>query len=291
MSGPTAGRAPFSPRTECPQCGASEWRPGRIAEPEIRRCPRCQLSYRYQPIHPLEGAAWSPAELEAIDAARRSLFDDLLAGLGPSDGGVLVDVGAGSGYFIAHAAGAGWCTLGVELRQSLAGLARDLGRRVVVGDAERIPVRAGSASVVTMWDVCDQLDTPRRALAEAARVLRDDGVLWLRVRHGTVHELMRKQRWLPARLSVLPSNLYSPRSLRAALAAAGFENIRIVASPTSTGDPYASLKVGGVPWMRLAKRLWDAAARVVGRLTAGAVIISPSISVLARRGNALRCHE
>lgn len=291
MSDPTAGRAPFSPRTECPQCGASEWRPGRLTEPEIRRCTRCHLSYRYQPIHPLEVAARSPAALEAIDAARRSLFDDLLARLGPSDDGVLVDIGAGSGYFVAHAVDAGWRALGVELGQSLADLARDLGRRVVVGDAERVPVRTGSASVVTMWDVFDQLDTPRRALAEAARVLRDDGVLWLRVRHGTVHQLMRRQRWLPGRLSVLPSNLCSPRSLRVALAAAGFENIRIVASPTSTGDPYASMKVGGVPWIRLAKRLWDAAARVVARLTAGAVVISPSISVLARRGNALRRDE
>ena len=77
----------------------------------------------------------------------------------------------------------------------------------------------------------DQFDTPRVAIAEAARVLQTGGILAMRVRHGTVHELMRSKRWLPAKLSLLQNNLYSPKCIRKTLADAGFETC---ASPLSS---------------------------------------------------------
>lgn len=280
MNVPTRAPAP-SARDQCPHCGGTTWRPSRLAEPEIRRCTRCHLCYRYLAPSAVGNAQCSREQLELIDAARRPLFDVLLARLGPPRGGVLVDVGAGSGYFVERSRAAGWRAIGIEYGRPLAAIGLDLERRVVVGDAGHIPVRSGAATAVTMWDVLDQLDAPRAALAECARVLRSGGTLWVRVRHGTVHQFMRSQRWIPDRLSVLPSNLYSPRSLRAALSAAGFDRIRVMPSPTSAGDPYASMKRRG--WMRLVKRLWSGIARMVASLTAGTVIVSPSITVIARR--------
>jgi ubiquinone/menaquinone biosynthesis C-methylase UbiE len=225
----------------------------------------------------------TPTQLAAIDASRRTLFRRLLVDLGDPAGGLLVDVGASSGYFVEIAAAAGWKAVGLELGRHLARVARDKGRRVVVGNGESIPLRSATTSVVTLWDVLDQFDLPRTAVAEAARVLRPGGILWARVRNGAVHELMRSRTWLPPRLSVLPNNLFSPRCLGKVLADAGFEDIRIAAAATSRGDPYASTRGGGALLLRGAKAMWNGAAIVAARLSAGSLLISPSITVCARR--------
>ena len=283
----------FDRRTECPQCGARDSYPNpRISAGLIHRCRQCHLSYRVDPIHPASMSEKTPAELAAIDASRLHLFERFLVELGaPSHGGVHVDVGASSGYFVEVASKAGWKTVGVELGRSLAETARDLDRRVIVGNAEFIPVQSGTASVVTFWDVLDHFDLPRVAIAEAARVLQPGGTLWLRVRNGAVHEFMRGRRWLPGKLSVLHNNLYSPRCLRKALADAGFEDVRVVVSPTSGGDPYASMKGAGEHGLKLAKTTWDYVAAIVAMVSAGTLIISPSITALTTRTGAPPDHN
>jgi hypothetical protein len=138
-----------------------------------------------------------------------------------------------------------------------------------------------------LWDVIDQFDRPRDALAEAARVLRPGGMLWLRVRNGRVHRFMRSRRWLPARLSVLHNNMYSPAALRGILTTAGFEEVRVEISPTSAGDPYAAMgEHFGALVLRAAKALWDRLAAALALLTGGRMIISPSIAALATRRDA-----
>ena len=294
MSQPDATRAAVNRRIECPLCGSAEWHPSRrLSELLIRRCDRCYLSYRVDPIHTLNTLARTPAELAAIDASKMRLFERLIPKLGtPRPHDLLVDIGASSGYFVEVAGKAGWKAVGVELGRSLAQTARDLGRCVTVGNAEFLPIRTGTASVVTFCDVLDEFDRPGVAIAEAARVLRAGGTLAVRVRHGVVHELMRSQQWLPTKLSLLPNNLYSPKCLRKALADAGFEDVRVVVSPTTSGDPYASMKGAGARGLRLVKAIWNYAALLVALVSAETFVISPSIDAFGTRtGSVADRHE
>ena len=290
MEKPPEARTGFERRTECPLCGSDQWQPSRWnPDSAIRRCRNCDLSYQVDPLNPLVPRERTPAELAAIDASRVRLFERLIAKLGsPGPDNVLVDLGASSGGFVEFASNAGWEAVGVELGRSLAEAARDLGRCVIVGNAESIPVQARTASAVTLWDVLDQFDVPRAAITEAARILRPGGTLWLRVRNGAVHEFLRSRRWIPRKLSLLPNNLYSPRCLRKALADAGFDNVCVVVSPTSLGDPYASMKGVGPLGLRLTKTAWNYAALLIALVSAGTLVISPSLAVFATRADASR---
>lgn len=282
--------AEFDRRAECPLCGSEQWQPSRWnPNSRIRRCRNCDLSYQVAPLNPLVTRERTPDELASIDASRARLFGRLLAELGnPGPDDLLVDLGASSGNFVELASNAGWKAVGIEMGRSLAETARDLGRCVIVGNVESIPLQAMTASAVTLWDVLDQVDVPRAAIAEAARLLPPGGTLWLRVRNGAVHEFMRSQRWVSRRLSILHNNLYSPRCLRKALADAGFENVRVVVSPTSRGDPYASTKGLGPLGLRLTKAAWDYAALLVALVSARTLLISPSIAVFATRADSSR---
>lgn len=282
MSDASTVEARDSRRNHCPLCGSGSGRPRRLHEPPLQQCCRCRLVYRLTPLRPVFTGQRDEADLEAVASSRARLFALWLRQRGPASGASLVDVGCGSGSFLDLADAAGWNTIGLELDGALARRARRAGQRVVIANAERAPLRTASAGAVTLWDVLDHFEAPHHAVAEAARILRPGGSLWLRVRHGTVHEMMRRQRWLPRSLSVLHNNMFSPASLRFALADAGFENVRVSPSPTSQGDPYAS----GSRWLRVAKSCWDATARGVAWLTAGRLIVSPSIAVRATRARA-----
>lgn len=283
-----AAVAPFARRRECPQCGSPEFTVVPPPVPEIRRCRGCGAAYRLDPIPPLGGAQRDVEMLEAIDASREELFADLLVELDSArQEGLLVDIGAGSGYFVERAAARGWRAVGIEPGRSLAAAAHRRGRCIIVGDGQALPLRSSSAAAVTLWDVIGEVDRPRDALAEAARVLRPGGILWLRERNGQVHRFMRSRRWLSHRLSVLHNNIYSPAALRGILAAAGFADVRVGVSPTSAGDPYTTTgrRLGSLALLAV-KTLWDRLATALAMLTGGRLIISPSIAARATRRGA-----
>jgi SAM-dependent methyltransferase len=71
------------------------------------------------------------------------------------------------------------------------------GRPDILGDAARLPVRAASADTVCLLDVLEHLPEPARALKEAARVLKPEGICLIHVPfiyplHDEPHDF---QRW------------------------------------------------------------------------------------------------
>ena len=105
----------------------------------------------------------------------------------------VLDVGCSFAYgsaAIAAGGPAGRMVVGVERDpEHMAGAARDFPWiRVLEGDATALPVADGVADAVTMLDIVEHLAEPRRAIAEAHRVLRADGVLIVSVPHRGVFE-------------------------------------------------------------------------------------------------------
>ncbi len=151
-------------------------------------------------------------------------FDPTRAVVVDGDPLVVVDAGCGLGGFLHHIrADPRARVLGVEQAPEAVAYAQDkLGLEVRQGHAEALPFDDESVDVVTLWHVLEHSVAPRKALAEARRVLRPGGVLAVEVPSGSS--------WLGALFGrywffLQPPthlHLFSPRALERLLAEEGF---------------------------------------------------------------------
>ncbi|MDQ0463120.1 SAM-dependent methyltransferase [Caulobacter ginsengisoli] len=102
--------------------------------------------------------------------------------------GRVLDVGAGDGYLSGRLAEQCREVVGLEYEPSGVALAQSMlqGRgnvSVRQGDSYALPFEDASFDGVVMADVIEHLDDPDRAVAEMARVVRDDGVVLVTTPH------------------------------------------------------------------------------------------------------------
>lgn len=150
--------------------------------------------------------------------------------------GRLLDVGCATGIFLHEMEQASWDVVGVEPNLNAADYAR---RRFVlqvyVGTLRQARLPSASFDVITLWDVLEHLHTPWADLVEVHRLLRDSGLLVVRIPNLESPEA----RWFgPLWLGWdLPRHLYlfPRRALVAALSELGFsvEGFRCMAGSYS----------------------------------------------------------
>jgi 2-polyprenyl-3-methyl-5-hydroxy-6-metoxy-1,4-benzoquinol methylase len=160
------------------------------------RCPACGLVYLsprptvaempayYPPQYALYLSAsrrrrwWQPSGwMERRDMARRCRAARRLRARGR-----VLDVGCGTGEFLAAMREQGWDTLGVEPSDRAAAYAREeLGLDVRTGTLADLGLEPNSLDVVTLWTVLEHLYDPIAALRTARRLLRPGGLLVLSV--------------------------------------------------------------------------------------------------------------
>jgi SAM-dependent methyltransferase len=105
------------------------------------------------------------------------VIDPLLSALGIAPGEQLLDVACGPGYLAAEAQRRGAHVLGIDFSAQMLVRARSLFPAIdfIEGDAESLPLAAGTASAVAMNFGILHLEHPEAALAEAFRVLKPGG--------------------------------------------------------------------------------------------------------------------
>jgi len=123
------------------------------------------------------GKALMPGLAADNDLARA--LDEL-----PGDYGELLDVGVGTGATLCHLATRAQAATGVDISQAMRVVARTRVRAAGLmnctvrhGDMHALPFPERSFDTVMLDQVLSLTDQPRRALQEAARVLRSDGRL------------------------------------------------------------------------------------------------------------------
>lgn len=227
--------------TICVACGAAPERPYRLRNGAwLEQCPRCRLGWWAWP-------AFEPAdfydEQYFQSGAEAKGYDDYAA-LEPGvartartrlrrierllrarrtdrhDAPRLLELGCGTGVFLAAARRRGWVVEGVEVSAYAAERARARGLRVTSGAAELADFPAADYDCVCLWDVLEHVRDPARLLLRAGDALRPGGILALST--GDLTSWCARLSGAAWHLFNLPEHLFffSPESLRRLLAQA-----------------------------------------------------------------------
>ncbi len=148
--------------------------------------------------------------------------------------GRLLDLGCAAGVFMLGMEQNGWETVGIELSEDVARLARTRhGLNVLPGTLEEAAFGDASFDAVTLWDVLEHLHDPSATLREIYRVLKPGGLLLIRVPNlASWDARIFGEQW--AGLDA-PRHLYvfTPATLRQMLGQADF---RVIDESTNIGS-------------------------------------------------------
>jgi SAM-dependent methyltransferase len=282
--------------TGCPLCRSQRSR--RVAiTPGFRvvRCARCRLLYKDP--RPDEGVRRHYEDVyrrdlvsEHIDLRRRSLFRGFLSEIRPFGSRRLLDVGCGSGEFLALAREQGWIADGIEVSPRGAALALRRGL-AVHPDTGELPDDHYDA--VTLWNVVDLFRRPIEQMRDVHRLLAPGGLVFVR----TPNAIFQATAWRLSRIVVWPPSLarlvadahffqplvWGPSTLRTLLLCAGFTGVEVGNSAVSHGDPYRASSANRERVVAAIKRVVHSVASGVYRASRGRLVVGSSISARARK--------
>jgi 2-polyprenyl-6-hydroxyphenyl methylase/3-demethylubiquinone-9 3-methyltransferase len=156
------------------------------------------------------------ASLRSVTAFRLELLSAWLGGL-PGRGAdgsraTVVDLGCGGGLMAVPILRAGANVVGIDLALPAlreAHAAAGNGGCFVAADLHACPIASGSADLVLLADVLEHVDDQAGVIAEAARLLRPSGRLFVHTINRT-----RRARWLAVdtaeRLGLIPTGTHDP---------------------------------------------------------------------------------
>lgn len=249
----------------------------------VAACAECGLVFR-NPRERAHELAETYAGDEVADAVYASLLatqretargqaERLTSALGRCGEGL--EVGSFVGGFLSAARDAGWRFEGVDINPKAAAFACRQGFRVMEGTLDDVPPNR-RYDAVAIWNTFEQLADPRAAARSARALLRDGGMLALRVPNGAFYAALRSALGGPAapvaRALLAHNNLlgfpyrhgFTPASLDRLLGATGF---RVVRTFGDTLVPIADRWTR--PWAAAEERAIKLALRGLVRLGAG----------------------
>jgi glycosyltransferase involved in cell wall biosynthesis/2-polyprenyl-3-methyl-5-hydroxy-6-metoxy-1,4-benzoquinol methylase len=205
----------------CPGCGNRE--STELADEfglGIRRCQHCGLIYVSPRLdepqqHYHGGRDGILAKYGAIMRGEKGHNRDpnyrqelaVLARLKPT--GKLLDIGTHCGFFLRMARGMGWELHGVEPSPA-AELAREFfGLNVHRGRLEELAFPSQAFDVITLIDVVEHLDNPPVLLREVRRVLKSDGIVFIKTPNARYN--LFKQRLIRETLSLKQVEIFDAK--------------------------------------------------------------------------------
>ena len=194
----------------CPLCNTALTTPFLIARDmytgeayHIIRCAQCGLIRTDRPpssetIYVYGGTADAGARFGPAQWLMRLFRRARVRRFASRRPGRALDVGCGDGSFLEGLAQRGWEVFGTELSASIAATAKQrLGDRVLVEKMEATAYPEASFDLITFWHVLEHVDNPRKALAEARRLIKSNGTVLIAVPNiRSLQAQLFKQDWL-----------------------------------------------------------------------------------------------
>lgn len=252
-------------QVRCRSCGLV------IASPRLTRA---ALTNFYDTYH----SRWVPDadDPEAEDRRRERAREQLAEIEEFAQRGRLLDVGSGTGAFLAAAAAAGYDVAGVDLSPEGVEYALDVYgiEPVVLGTLEQAAFPAESFDVLRAWHVIEHVSDLDAFVRELHRVLAPGGLLVVGT-ESYVHPLntvVRAVRHLTGRVprtvtSSMHTYVFSPAVLRDCLERRGFRTLRVIAyDERSLGECLRAAGALSVP-ARAAAQALALTGRALGRIT------------------------
>lgn len=143
--------------------------------------------------------------------------------------GILLDIGAASGFLVDAALEAGFDSYGIEFSENAIARASSAARpRIRVGNVETYPFDTDERfDVVTAFDIIEHSHAPVELLRKVADLLSTDGLLVLTTPDiGHFLRYLMRERW-PHLQPMQHTVLFSQRSIRAACTMAGLDVVEI----------------------------------------------------------------
>lgn len=279
--------------TTCP-CGSGGWNVRALtATLRMRECTGCGLLAPLEFPDGRELLGWYETDYwkqyceEQTGTDRDNLYIHVLAWMDRTlpRRGVVLDVGCGGGAFLSLCQTNGWKAMGVEPSRDAAALAR---RRGIEVKGQAWPAAAltdESVDVVTFINVLDHLPDPFEALREAARVLKSDGLLYVRVPNAPVHARLKQLFALVGLEDVAVLHLYGfgRRTFSVLLPRLGFTPIMICTAPPAQGHAYRKGSASQVWAYRMLKFVDREFYRVSALLGFDRLGWGASLEVMARK--------
>jgi SAM-dependent methyltransferase len=220
----------------CPACRESKSEAlGRAGDFDIRSCTRCKTLF----TSCLPGAAASTdyasfyADGRDIDVPDFVLdqLRALVRSLAPyRTTARWLDIGCGSGTLLRAAGAEGWDAVGTEIAPAIVDAMRADGLDARLGLTEELDLPSGSFDIVSAIEVLEHVREPDDLIAEAARLLRPGGALYVTTPHGRGIS----SRLLGTHWSVVAPpehlQLFSSGGIRSAISRGGLRTVSLAAT-------------------------------------------------------------
>lgn len=270
----------------CPSCGQKSFADLKDGGRVCRRCGLFSSGEKTGDVSPHSAENNEKVFLHS----KTRLFRDGLKKLKKikPEGGRLLDIGCGYGYFMKAASENGWICEGIEISPNAVKYCRDgLGLKVYDSPLSELNLAAAGYDAVTMWGVLDLLFDPFADIARVGDILKSGGALLIRVNNYSFHSAacrMGRTSFF-RRMGVLPGVIhgwgFTAKSLRSSLEAAGFADIRMGNSLPTEGDPYSTGGVLGEYFVRAAKGAVYAFSEILRVITFNRLFTSSALIVTA----------
>jgi SAM-dependent methyltransferase len=159
--------------------------------------------------------------------------------------GRVLDVGCGSGEFLARMRGRGWEVWGIEKDAAAAALARNLGANVVIGDPADASLPHGRFDLITFWHALEHLPDLSLVVRRTADWVKPRGRLAIALPNpGSLEAHFYGPRWVAWDA---PRHLYHfrPKDVRTLFEPHGFRFLRSLALPL---DPFYHALLSELSW-------------------------------------------
>ncbi|MCK5305942.1 MAG: class I SAM-dependent methyltransferase [Candidatus Omnitrophica bacterium] len=203
--------------------------------------------------------------------------------------GKLLDLGCQFGYFLDLARREGWQVFGVDVSGEAIAFAKEkLGLNVYEGTLKEAKFPDDFFDVITLWDALEHLSDPFAELLEIKRILKGGGQLVFRDRNAASHVKVRLMFGnLAKKLKINPTVFhlctFSAKTAKMILKKAGFEDIKVINSKLTIGDPFGAGRIFGQFGVKQIKKITYSLSQLIFYLSGGLAVVGPSLLAFAKK--------